>query len=220
MRVVVVSDTHGAHEDLGILEGDVLIHCGDHENLFTPNAGILDAIDDWFARQRFSLILCTGGNHDIELQRRVATGRSPFRNAIYLQDEAVTFRGLKFWGAPWVPVLSGHAFFADDAMLAAAWAGIPEDVNVLITHTPPAGVLDVSSAGIALGCEHLAARLAQIRPMLHCFGHVHASAGTRRVAGTTFANATSVNSKYQIARPAWGIDLPDGQHRMKIGYGE
>jgi len=29
MKIVVVSDTHGRHDELGLLSGDVLIHCGD-----------------------------------------------------------------------------------------------------------------------------------------------------------------------------------------------
>ena len=31
MRLVVISDTHGDHEQLGVLDGDVLVHCGDAE---------------------------------------------------------------------------------------------------------------------------------------------------------------------------------------------
>ena len=63
----MISDTHGWHEELGVLSGDVLIHCGDFEDLFTRDAGTLDRADAWLARQDFGLILCTGGNHGREL---------------------------------------------------------------------------------------------------------------------------------------------------------
>lgn len=29
LRVVIVSDTHGKHEELNLPKGDILIHCGD-----------------------------------------------------------------------------------------------------------------------------------------------------------------------------------------------
>lgn len=91
------------------------------------------------------------------------------------------------------------------------WPRIPDDVDVLITHAPPAGLLDVSSTGLKLGCEHLAKRLAGLAPRLHCFGHahVHASAGNRSSGGTTYVNASSVDSTFQIAHPPFVFELPD-----------
>ena len=207
MKVVVISDTHGDHRKLGVLEGDVLVHCGDFEDLFGPDDQMLDDVDAWFGEQRFELILCTGGNHDLALEQRLMAGQAPFQNALFLLDETVTFHGLKFHGAPWVPQLSGHAFFADRPALTAAWSRIPDDVDVLITHTPPRGALDVSSRGLVLGCEALAARLEMLSPRLHCFGHVHAGRGQEHRHGTTYVNATSVNSHFEIAHPPVFIEL-------------
>ena len=56
MRIVVVSDTHELHDDLGVLRGDVLLHCGDGLNGFNRSAGALDRLDDWFGRQEFDRI--------------------------------------------------------------------------------------------------------------------------------------------------------------------
>ena len=41
MKVVIVSDTHGRHDDLADIEGDLLIHCGDFETTAD--------IDTWFS---------------------------------------------------------------------------------------------------------------------------------------------------------------------------
>lgn len=207
VRIVVISDTHGRHEKLGVLSGDVLIHCGDFEDLFAEDAGMLDRADAWLARQNFELILCTGGNHDRELERRVRAWRQPLANARFLQDSGLEFRGLKFWGAPWVPMLDGHAFFAEDKKLQAAWSRIPDDVDVLITHTPPEGVLDESSGEARLGCPFLADALRRVKPRLHCFGHVHGSAGREERGGTTFVNATSVDPRREIMHSPCVIDL-------------
>ena len=117
------------------------------------------------------------------------------------------YRGLKFWGSPWVPMLDGHAFFAEDKRLQALWSRIPDDVDVLITHTPPEGILDTSSDGLGLGCPYLAETVKRLKPRLHCFGHVHSAAGRHDADGTIFVNATSVDSRQGVVNPPFMIDL-------------
>ncbi|EGO60592.1 hypothetical protein NEUTE1DRAFT_97760 [Neurospora tetrasperma FGSC 2508] len=55
--------------------------------------------------------------------------------------------------------------------------------DVVITHGPPLGVLDVtaSDAKIRAGCPLLFAAVAMARPRLHCFGHVHAGWGAKLI---------------------------------------
>lgn len=74
-------------------------------------------------------------------------------------------------------MLAGQAFYQSDEELRDRWALIPDETDVLITHTPPYRVLDESSRGMTLGCPHLASSVDTIAPKLHCFGHVHNSAG-------------------------------------------
>lgn len=208
MKLVIISDTHGRHEDLGRLSGDVLVHCGDMESLFRTDDRAVAQMDAWFGRQRFDHILCTGGNHDLAIEQRLRAGdHQPFRNATFLNDTGLTIDGVKFHGAPWVPDLDTHAFFANSQALHMAWSKIPGDVDVLITHTPPAGMLDISSRGLTLGCPHLAERLKSLRPTLHCFGHVHASSGQRKCRGVTYINASSVNSNFEIANPPFEFEI-------------
>lgn len=70
---------------------------------------------------------------------------------------------------------------------------IPEGIDILVTHTPPLGVLDVASSGdVHLGCPHLRRELDRIRPQLHAFGHVHASSGVLTEGGIHFVNAAVV----------------------------
>ena len=89
VKIVVVSDTHGRHEELGTLSGDVLIHCGDVFNGFRRNPAEVAQLDAWFGRQRFSKILCVGGNHDFTLEELAEGSEPPFRNAEVLRDRAV-----------------------------------------------------------------------------------------------------------------------------------
>lgn len=85
--------------------------------------------------------------------------------------------------------------------------------SVLVTHTPPKGVMDIvggtkdnsSIHGKRVGCDALRVMLEGLErpPLIHCFGHVHAKqrrdeppegprlAASRRVPGTVFANVAA-----------------------------
>lgn len=192
MKIVIISDTHQRHGEFPKLDGDVLIHCGDMFNLLNNNGSDLAAIDQWFGEQNFDRVLCTGGNHDLPLEAALRRSPQPFRNAIYLQDTGYEYGGKLFWGAPWVPDLSGHAFFATAQELACRWSAIPLGIDVLITHTPPRSILDKSSRGYNLGCAKLLEAVYRTELKVHCFGHVHNSRGEFRHRGTTFINASSI----------------------------
>jgi len=207
VHLVIVSDTHARHEELGRLSGDVLIHCGDGCDGFRRDPGDLERLDAWFGCQRFERILCIGGNHDFPIEERVARRARVFRNATYLHDESHEFRGVRFYGSPWTPELFGWAFHLDPVGLRSKWNLIPQDTDVLITHTAPRGILDQNSSGRHCGCRELAARVKELRPRLHCFGHNHASAGTTQLAGTVYVNASVVDRRYQIARGPFEVDL-------------
>jgi 3',5'-cyclic AMP phosphodiesterase CpdA len=58
---------------------------------------------------------------------------------------------------------------------------IPNDVDIVMTHGPAKYILDETSNGGNAGCEHLRRAIARVKPKLHCFGHIHRSAGARRI---------------------------------------
>jgi Icc-related predicted phosphoesterase len=200
MRIVIISDTHGNHDELGTLYGDVLIHCGDMCNAFNQNDQDIVNLDNWFGKQNFQRILCIGGNHDFILEKGLKVGEIEFKNAIYLQDQSYQYQGVNFFGSPWVPEISGWAFYLNTEALQEKWSQIPDRTNVLITHTPPYGILDRNSSGKYCGCPELFKRVQDIHPKLHCFGHIHASFGVSESNGITFLNASTVNRRYQIVQ--------------------
>jgi hypothetical protein len=58
------------------------------------------------------------------------------------------------------------------------YARIPADTEILLTHTPPHEVLDLTRRGKNAGCDVLAARLTQLDACrLHVFGHIHEAHG-------------------------------------------
>jgi Icc-related predicted phosphoesterase len=65
---------------------------------------------------------------------------------------------------------------------------LPEGVDLLVTHSPPLGILDKTSKDKSVGSPALRKRVAQIKPKLHIFGHIHESHGRVAIEGTTFMN--------------------------------
>lgn len=58
------------------------------------------------------------------------------------------------------------------------WARIPDNVEILMTHTPPHGILDVTKRGKHAGCEILKSKLSSFENCrLHVFGHIHEGFG-------------------------------------------
>ncbi len=210
MRLVVISDTHGQHTQLGRLERDVLIHCGDFCDGFRKDPRDVEAIDAWFAEQEFERILCVGGNHDFAVEGRVAQGRPVFENAVWLLDETHVHRGVKFFGSPWVPHLQGWAFYISDEGMRAKWSLIPDDTDVLISHTPPYGIMDQPrSRRVHCGCPHLLERVEAVKPRYHLFGHNHASAGVHEAGSTTFVNASVVDRGFDVARDPVVLEIDE-----------
>lgn len=109
-------------------------------------------------------------------------GKTLSVNATVLIDEAVRIDGLKIYGSPMTPLYGGAFGKSSTADRVRHWAGIPDDVDVLITHGPPQGVLDLSPGQREqMGDPELMARLKELPSLrLHCFGHVHGGYGKGR----------------------------------------
>ena len=138
---------------------------------------------------------------------------------------------LKIWGSPWTkrfPGVNPHctAFMLDsDEELAEKWVLIPEDTDILITHCPPYGIMDtvlrdhLDTDGERhewrdhTGSGSLTAKIQQIRPKLHVFGHIHERYGQDATQWgldgpiTRFVNASHVNERYEPVNPPIEIEL-------------
>ena len=149
--ICFIADSHRRHRELAIPDCDILIHCGDIGSFNQDEKDTLDDIDLWFAEQPAKHVLCVPGNHDFGLESGYE-----FKNARLLEDSHVEIEGLKIYGSPWVPMLAGFAYFLEEGQLLEKWKQIPENTDVLVTHTPPYGILDLpSSKARHLGCPQL-----------------------------------------------------------------
>ena len=206
VRIVAVADTHGMHDQMHLPDGDLFIHAGD----FTTRGSLRDVarFDRYLAGLPHRHKIVIAGNHDLCFEATPDRARSLLRHATYLQDQAVMVAGLHIWGSPWQPWFFDWAFnLPRGRALRQKWQLIPEGTDLLITHSPPMGRLDVTVSGQHAGCEELLQAVLRIRPRLHVFGHIHEGAGLIEEGQTTLVNASICTAAYRPLNPAVVIDL-------------
>lgn len=225
MRIAATSDTHGMLDQATLPEADILIVAGDWlPNRFGPSNRVADARFQvgWLSQEVKSLAKLPykhkcfiAGNHDFAHQEpsteRTARGLLASAGIIYLQDEAVELDGVKFYGSPWTPFFFAWAFnFPEDdhqkgyQSAKAAWAKIPNNTDVLITHGPPHLIRDKCPSGKRAGCSILRERVFEVKPKLHLFGHMHGGYGVTADSDTSpvkFANVALCDEDYRPVQP-------------------
>jgi len=206
MRLVCISDTHSMHRQVSVPDGDVLIHAGDCLGVGTLEE--LEDLDNWFSEQPHRHKILIAGNHDWCLQDEPADAEALIRNAVYLRDRSIDIEGLKFWGSPWTPIFFDWAFNLErGAPIAERWAQIPSDTDVLITHGPPAGILDKVNESLAVGCSDLARELERLTLKLHIFGHIHESYGQQMLNDCLHVNASTCTGQFKPLNPPIVVDI-------------
>jgi len=207
MKLVIISDTHNLHRHFGIAgkwekvpDGDVLIHCGD----VTTHGSAEELFNflDWFNKQPHKHKIFIGGNHDWCLDTGHSRNKGTevnkdnfldgYENIHYLEHDKIEIEGVVFYGHPYTPWHHGMGFNKQRGEeLAEEHNKIPEGVNVLITHGPPAGIMDEEQNEEKVGSVSLLERVQQIKPKVHCFGHSHANWGKKEIDNVLFINAAN-----------------------------
>lgn len=218
-----ISDTHGNHNKLIPPEVDMVIFSGDGSNYQEPisNSIELEKFIFWFSKLpiKYKIFVC--GNHDTSIER--GTIRKEIfesHGIIYLENSSFILDGkefdsrdYKFYGSPITPSFNtGWSWNVKRHKINKVWDMIPDDTDVLITHGPPKGVLDLAYRQDGkleqAGCANLMKQVRnRIKPNLHLFGHIHNSysseifnSGIRKInsCDTLFSNGSvSVDGKME-----------------------
>lgn len=186
MKILHLSDTHGCHRRLRDLpEADVVVHSGD----FTMTGSEAEAIDfmNWFCDLPYDHKIFICGNHDDCLYGANIDGLDA--NVHYLCNSGIDIDGIKFYG---VPMYMGDCVTDRQSR---NYARIPDDTDVLITHSPAYGILDFDD-GINYGSEELLDRLSTLNLKAHLFGHIHAQHGLTEQNGVIYSNGAIMNADY------------------------
>ena len=211
MKIAIFSDTHTAHWKIKVPDADLLIFAGDMTHCRTDRE-----VTDFNAflgtlPHRHKVVVA--GNHDHRLTEDPDKAKALLSEATYLQDEAVVVQGITIYGAPWNPLFNDYACDAfalpRGKVLKRKWDMIPQGIDILVTHTPPSGILD-QNGPVSHGCTDLAAAVVERRPKYHIFGHIHNRHGSVRHGETRYINC-NVQGKHGVLRTPLLLDYATGE---------
>lgn len=214
-KITFISDTHNKHNHLKNLPGgDILIHAGDISSMGYKHE--IQQFCKWFKVQDYTHKIFIAGNHDWGFQNhpdQVAEILDFYAPIIYLQDQLIEVEGLKIWGTPWQPRFYNWAFNLDRGVeIQKKWDLIPNDLDILITHGPAMGILDMVAGKFEpLGCQNLADTILQKKPKIHVCGHIHTGHGHFAGEHTWYFNASILDESYYPHFEPINIQLVQGE---------
>ena len=197
MKILAFSDLHhsASHaEELveAAQEADLVIGAGDFCNARRglPDAmALLDGIT--------APMVVVPGNAESATELKAAA-----RDGIHvLHGDGIKVAGLHLFGLGYgVPLTPFGAWSCD---LTEQQAG--EHLNhcgrtdILITHSPPKGVADVTSQGVSVGSTAIHAAIERLQPQLALCGHIHDSWGqTGQIGATHVVNLGPTPNWFEI----------------------
>lgn len=225
LNLVGLSDTHTYHNEVEVPECTLLVHTGDstHRGYKSEFTTFLK----WFSSlSQAEYKIFIAGNHDLcfdskfDLETKApkwlnellneyqvkrydpVTGQWLFPDSklIYLENTSVTINGYKIYGSPYTPWFYGDHWAFNKHRgeeIRKEWKKIPEDVDVLLTHGPLAGIVDACDDGKEAGCVDLKDLVEIIQPEIHLCGHIHEGYGIEVLGSILCANVSICNSKYR-----------------------
>ena len=217
MFILILSDTHGKHKQLErefkFPSADIIIHAGD-----ISSTGEIWQINDfltWFSefkKYHYDHRLYIAGNHDFLYERDPVIAKKLIPdNIIYLEDSGIEIEGIKFWGTPISPMFNNWAFNRPIEKRKLYWDLIPDDIDILITHCPPYGILDFSLySNEHTGCSVLLETIVnRVKPKFSIYGHIHGNYGyiIDKENNIIFINASNLNERYAVSNKPILIEI-------------
>jgi Icc-related predicted phosphoesterase len=214
MKVCAVADLHGRLPD--IPECDVLVIAGDicpdisaRFTCFDPELMKLhqmkwlsDEYSEWEYKVPAPYILATPGNHDW-----VSTFPAHCRSKMFIDERFTICENdspdgphKTFWFTPWVQHCGDWNYMANRERRRYYFDNIPQNLDMLVMHSPAFGVGDLTYSNDSAGCQELRDVIQKRQPRYAVFGHIHE--GQRygvinKLGGTTLFHCSMWGDKWK-----------------------
>jgi Icc-related predicted phosphoesterase len=230
MKIFATSDLHGILYDLDPSGADVVVIAGDFAKLNRLDMlGFHDQkkwVDERFIpwTQKYTEIefVVVPGNHDVIFDRAKA-GLFPEmnfnvkfpKNVHLLLNEGIEIQGVSFYGTPNIPIINYRwAFESNGKTMKDSFSKIPENVDVLVTHSPPriqGKFIDTSlqwGGTEFFGSYELADAILEKSPRFVFCGHIHSGSHEPCEFGKSMIyNVARVDENYEIAYPPVVVEV-------------
>ena len=195
MKLLCLSDLHG-HLPENLPEAELIILAGDYmPDQYYQEEWTESTFAPWLHNlSQRSTVIGVAGNHDRLFQDQPEIAKS--LSWIYLHDSGHSHRGLKIWGTPWTHQIFRMSFAASEGELQTVFEQAPREVDVVISHGPPHGVLDKGPSGKHVGSVAFKRWLLIRKPRAVVCGHIHGGHGQATLGETTIINAAYVDDDY------------------------
>lgn len=224
INIVAMSDTHGNHK---FFEEELLkvydknketffIHAGDacYEGYKTEGIDFLE----WMGNLPFKNKIFVPGNHDIPFEHSFfrldyleLEELAKSKNINIVINNTLTLDGIKFLCNSNIPKLRNWAFYAEEEKRQRFFEFIEQDADIIISHTPPYGVLDEAPRGYGtfehVGCKSLKSYVERNNPKLVINGHIHEGYGKSFVKDTIVLNCSNLDGHYMSFNPITEIEI-------------
>jgi len=198
ITIVCISDTHGHHRFLNMPRGDILIHAGDYT--LYGNKSHAEDFNSWLGTLDYKHILVVQGNHECNAEWKNDAVHI-LSNATLLQHESIALdlevAEILTGNLKHVPIrIFGTMFNWPCSGENPYFAEIPSDTNIVISHCPVYGYVDIGR-----GCRALRnCMLERVRPKLVVSGHIHSGYGVTVEGNMKFVNAANAGQAHQVTK--------------------
>ncbi|MDA7423200.1 metallophosphoesterase family protein [Thalassococcus lentus] len=183
MKILAFSDLHLSRSRAAELvaasaEADLVLGAGDFCNM---RQGLNEAMAMLDGIAAPMIVVPGNAESDAELQSSALDGTT------VLHGQGATINGLRIFGLgggiPETP-FGDWSFDLDEAQAKAALDRC-DRVDILMTHSPPKGIADVTSNGVSVGSTAIRDAIERLQPSLAICGHIHDSWGQSGAIGKT-----------------------------------
>jgi Icc-related predicted phosphoesterase len=199
MKLKIFSDSHNLHNLLDLSSvgpDDIIIHGGDAVNSGKQHQEILEFAHYWnkIPNEKYMV----PGNHDRQFEKSNKYWKE-YRNMVdgLKVDQSVTIGNTKLWFSPWCVKFRDWAWNKTEDQLEKIYSRIPKDTNILVTHSPPYGILDKNMQGMPCGSMSLVKAINDLPNLkLVICGHIHEGRGHMERNGILYINASNCGIPY------------------------
>lgn len=237
MKILVTSDLHGNTQGLeDFMQGiDVVCFAGDIAEL--KGLGKWHVYDQkkWMQKFMYTFsekypnveFVFTPGNHDFFPIAKQLFGVTDIdwhlhypKNMHMLIDSEITIKGIRFYGSPYVPIISHRwAFESEHDQLNNHFSKIPKHVDILLTHTPPHLSMNESidrsmqwGGHDAFGSSELTLAIMDKQPRYAFCGHIHTGGHECfMINNTKCYNVSRLDERYEVAFDPLILDIEPNQ---------